>query len=666
MNIFNSLKFKLIVMLLIIAFVPILVLSLYQLTNLNTMITDNIRSEEIAIAKNSVQIIDTWIDSKISQISESIKAHPEFKTATPNEIIATIKYINEFDADIETSTVTDSNGNSINDSGKIGNFAERNYFIKAKETKKAAVSDVIIGKLSGNKIITVAVPILDDKNEFRGIIMSAITVGNIENFIGQTKVGNSGYVFILSKTGDIVFHPDSDRYGKNYKEYLKNEDAVKKFDQEVLVNENGFTSYTDDNGIDNIMSYMTVKDTGWKVVVTVPANEVYGNLKNTIKVSLFIVGLVVILVVTASIFMASLLSNPLKQTAKHFKALANADFTQTVPENIIKRKDEIGILAESMDIMSKSIKSVIQNVIAEANNVKENIEVSSLNLLSLAQQVEDVSATTEEMSAGMEETAASTQEMNATSKEIEETISSIKEKAQNSSAMVEEISQRAQALKERALVSQKTAYTIRENIDAEMKIAIEQSKGVDQITVLADSILQITSQTNLLALNAAIEAARAGELGKGFAVVADEVRKLASDSQSTISEIQKVTTLVVDSVKNLTHNSVKALDFIDTTVIADYNTMVDISEKYYLDSEAFGTLVKEFNLASKELYTAIQSMVRIINEVTIANNEEAQGSQNIAERAAEVMKNVSNVKNLMQLTEQSSERLAETVTRFKI
>jgi methyl-accepting chemotaxis protein len=653
-------------MLLIIAFIPILVLSLYQLTNLSTMITDNIRSEEIAVANNSVATINTWIDCKISQLSESIKAHPEFKTAIPNEIISTIKYINEFDSDIETSTVTDSNGNSINDSGKTGNFADRNYFIKAKETKKAAVSDVIIGKLSGNKIITVAVPILNDSNEFHGVIMSAITVGNIENFIGKTKVGNSGYVFILTKTGDIVFHPDSDRYGKSYKEYLKNEDAVKKFDQEVLVNENGFTPYTDDNGIDNIMSYTTVKDTGWKVVVTVPANEVYGNLQNTMKVSLFIIGIVVILVFIASILMASLLSKPLKQTANHFKALANADFTHEVPENIIKRKDEIGILAESMDTMSKSIKALIQNVKAEANNVKENIEFSSLNLISLSQQVEDVSATTEEMSAGMEETAASTQEMNATSRKIENTISSITEKAQKNSVLVEEISKRAQALKERVLVSQQTAYNIRENIDSEMRIAIEQSKGVDKITVLADSILQIASQTNLLALNAAIEAARAGELGKGFAVVADEVRKLAADSQNTINEIQKVTTLVVDSVKNLTYNSVKALNFIDTTVITDYKTMVDIGEQYYLDSEAFRNLIKEFSSASEELFTAMQSMVRVINEVTIANNEEAQGSQNIAERAAEVMKNVSNVKNLMQLTEQGSERLAETVSRFKI
>jgi methyl-accepting chemotaxis protein len=46
--------------------------------------------------------------------------------------------------------------------------------------------------------------------------------------------------------------------------------------------------------------------------------------------------------------------------------------------------------------------------------------------------------------------------------------------------------------------------------------ALEDAKVVENIGVLSDSIMNITSQTNLLALNAAIEAARAGEAGRGF------------------------------------------------------------------------------------------------------------------------------------------------------
>lgn len=59
-------------------------------------------------------------------------------------------------------------------------------------------------------------------------------------------------------------------------------------------------------------------------------------------------------------------------------------------------------------------------------------------------------------------------------------------------------------------------------------------------------------------------------------------------------------------------------------------------------------------------------MVRAINEVALANNESAQGAQNIAEKSSDVLVKVGNVKELMKLTEQSSERLVEAVARFKV
>jgi len=108
-------------------------------------------------------------------------------------------------------------------------------------------------------------------------------------------------------------------------------------------------------------------------------------------------------------------------------------------------------------------------------------------------------------------------------------------------------------------------------IEAEKNLnkAIEDSKAVEQIDILTDSILQITNQTNLLALNAAIEAARAGEAGKGFSVVADEIRKLAEDSRRNATKIQEITASALKSVKQLAKNATIVLNFLINDVNKD-------------------------------------------------------------------------------------------------
>lgn len=666
MKFINSLRFKLVFVLLSLSLIPLFVLATYQFTQYRTYTEESIRMREIEIVNNSVNTIDSWINSKVMQLTELYAAHPEFKEMNKEKIMSNLKVISQSDAEVETSAVADKDGvQTIENLARV-DISSKEYFLKTKETKKLLITDIIISEKTGDRIIAIALPILDDSGNFVGMIQSNVSVAAMGKNIGTVTIGETGYAYLMAESGEYIFYKDADRIGKNYKEFTSDPSKLKAFEEGIRVKESDYFEYTEDDGTKMVGAFSTVPTTGWKVVVTAPMSELYSDVNKTLMVTGILIVAAFLLVVVIAFLISNIISKPIKATADHMDILANADFTKELPKKLINGKDEVGTLLKSVNVMSSSIRKVVNQIIDETKNVNGNIAVSADNLAELNEQVNEVSKTTEELSAVMEETAAATEEMNATSEEIELSVKSIADKAQNGTEMAGSISMRAQSLKDNAIMSQSKTREIHDGIDSEMRQALEQSKAVEKINILTESILQITEQTNLLALNAAIEAARAGEAGRGFAVVADEIRKLAEDSKNTVNEIQTITDLVTDSVRNLTASSEKVLKFIDTTVIEDYQSMVGIGEQYYDDAESFKELTADFSKTSEDLHRAIQSMVRIINEVSLSNNEGAQSTNDIAMKAQDVKKNATQVAELMKATRENSERLAESVSKFKV
>ncbi|MBZ9634395.1 methyl-accepting chemotaxis protein [Clostridium sp. FP1] len=381
----------------------------------------------------------------------------------------------------------------------------------------------------------------------------------------------------------------------------------------------------------------------------------------------FVIFLIALAVGFALTFIISRsISNPLVLAVNHLKLIANGDFTMDSHEKFKKRKDEMGDISNAIGVMQNSLKLLIGNVLEESNIIKTVVATISENMNNLNINIEEVSATTEELSAGMEETAASAQEMNATADEIERAVQSIATKAQEGATEAQEINKRALNTKDNVTKSQERASEIFSKTKDKLQIAMENSKVVGQINVLSDAIMQISSQTNLLALNAAIEAARAGEAGKGFAVVADEIRKLAEQSQNTVIEIQSITEKVTDSVNDLSSSSNELLNFVSKDVHNDYNTMLNVASEYSQDADFVNNLVLEFSSTSEELLASLQEVIKTIEQVSMASNEGAEGTTNIAQKAGDITDKSNKIIREVTKSKESVEQLNEEVSKFKI
>jgi len=633
-----------------------------------SVIESEARNSVANVAYQGSKTVQSRINAELNSL-ETLAALPLiYDTSIPTEEkLEVLSKEVEFKGHIRMG-IADKSGIMTATDGTTTDISDRIHFTRPISGQRA-VSDPIISKNNGSIILAFGVPIKEN-DQIVGVLIAVrdgITLNDVVNDITFAKTGSS---FAINKTGTTIAHSNQELVTTMYNAIdSANEDpsavSLAQLEQKMLEGNTGSGSYTQDD-INYIVGYAPIDGTDWYLAVTAPQDEVLAGL-TSIQAYMPIVTLIFILIGIAISYMIAInISRPIVQSVKLLSITAGGDFTQEISSKDLNRKDEIGQLTRSIETVQSSMRNVINGVIREAVNVSETVSATTRSMEDLSSQIEEVSATTEELSAGMEETAASTEEMSATTSEIESAVDSLATKAQEGALVAEEISKRANNLKSNAIESQKNATEIYTSTYEKLKAAIEQSKAVEQINVLSDAILDITSRTNLLALNAAIEAARAGEAGRGFAVVADEIRTLAENSKNAVNEIQKVTKNVVLSVDNLAQNSQNILGFIDKTVVSDYESMVNISDQYNKDAELVSGIVTDFSATAEQLSASIENMVKAINEITLASNDGASETSNIAQKTSVVVEKADEVIRCCKISKESSQKLSELVARFKV
>lgn len=438
----------------------------------------------------------------------------------------------------------------------------------------------------------------------------------------------------------------------------------------VVLSGNIYSESANICGIDMMTHYEPIKDSAGNIIgIFVIAtnkdilNEIVTDIKLSSIISSFIIFIIAILI---SVFAAYRITNPINKVKVELDKLANKDFSKNEIINSINRDDEIGDMAKALVRMKAEIASMITTISKEANTIDGVIKNTNERIVELNESVEVVSATTQEISAGLEETAAGSEQITSTAEEIEDAINYLSSQSQEGNERAGVIKERAISLKNSAVKSQSEATNVLSKTKLEIETAIEHSKNIEEIKLLAETISSIASQTNLLSLNASIEAARAGEAGKGFAVVANEIKTLSDASGDAVSKIQQVVSNVLESVNALISSSERIIKYVDTNVMEAYENLVSTGDTYHEDAEYIASFVNSLNKTAIEVSDAIVKMTHTMNEMALSVNESAEGSGNIAVSTSTIASNVNTIMNLSDETKNSSITLKKHVSMFQL
>ena len=229
-----------------------------------------------------------------------------------------------------------------------------------------------------------------------------------------------------------------------------------------------------------------------------------------------------------------------------------------------------------------------------------------------------------------------------------------------------EVMERAAELRQKTVHAANTTREKYESVKVRSDKAIEDSKAVDKINALTDSIMAISSQTSLLALNASIEAARAGEAGRGFAVVATEIGNLANQTSTTVADINNIVDEVNAAVNNMSGCLSETGAFLEETVLADYAEFAQVSEQYNDDAVKFKESMNDVHESIVNLTDSIAKISDAISGITSTVGESTVGVTDIAEKTTDMVSRTSETSGLVEESKNCVVQLQDIVGEFQL
>ncbi|MBQ1598745.1 MAG: methyl-accepting chemotaxis protein [Lachnospiraceae bacterium] len=332
----------------------------------------------------------------------------------------------------------------------------------------------------------------------------------------------------------------------------------------------------------------------------------------------------------------------------------------------VKSKSELKFIRDGINGFIEALQNVMSSVKGGTVQLNDATDKVTQRIRKANENVTSTSAALQELSASMQEVTSSAEGISAKLEEVKAAAMVMHDMTEEGNEASLSIKGEADTIKEAAAHKKEETGTRMQQLTTVLEGSVQDAEKVSLINELTNDILEIADETNLLSLNASIEAARAGEAGRGFAVVASEISNLAENSRQTAGKIQNISTEVTAAVKNLSENAMQVVDFINTTVLADYDAFVETGSKYEFTSDIIAGLLNGFMSSADELNTIVANMSDSVEEIISAVEESSRAIETSAENSSEIVTEFTEIGEAMEENSEVAFRLDENTRRFEL
>ena len=503
---------------------------------------------------------------------------------------------------------------------------------------------------SGNMIVTVAEPLKIQGEQ--AVFLADITLETLTNQVKKVSADENLQGFLLDADGAVVSHENED--------FLPKEEGNTILSDALNTDVCNVSELRDYDGRMKFVSTASVDATGWTFGVTEDKAVITKQIARNVIIVIAL-GLVMLIVVTVMTAVSVRKSLAPMETMKKF-----------VKEKVIgtqichKQKNEIEEIRYLIQEMEDKFIGVIRQTKAESDNIHERMQGTNNKVVSINENIMEIGAAMEETGANIDSQTANITMINEACGSAAQSIIHLADEAQEMAANAKEVACRVESMAKELLEDKESATQVAAESKERMQKAMQGAEVIGEIANVSSAIQEIASQTNLLALNASIEAARAGEAGKGFAVVAEEIKKLSEDTGEEISKVNDLTAKVFESVKALSRESNAVLEFINGTVMSDYNKLETLVTEYQKDTGYYNQASESIGASAESVRDSVDSINEMIDLISMAQKELSDAATSVNENLQKITYSSENMSQETKEVLESVNSLQETMQSFQV
>ena len=244
------------------------------------------------------------------------------------------------------------------------------YYIPVN-AKKPTWLDPYLNSNINVYMVSYVVPLFKDGQSI-GIVGMDIDFKNIQSIVGNTKVYDSGYAFLLNGKYDVMAHPEL-----SVKDNLATADNGS---MKILTDEMSKNSSSDKQipykykGESKNLSYNNLSN-GWIFALSAPVDEILKQSNNLIKIIGMFVVFGLILSGLVAYYIGNVISKPIVKITSIIKKAEKLDLAYDNDfDSLLKYKDEIGQLSNAYNNMRKEFVLLIKQILEKSKDMSTSGE----------------------------------------------------------------------------------------------------------------------------------------------------------------------------------------------------------------------------------------------------------------------------------------------------